>query len=113
MPELRQHERLLMRSAQIDLDLTGAHAAAMDALEAHVRRLSMPRVQVGTGMLPDEDEWLETYRSLNRALVRIEQLMFAGRGLEHPGPFGARAKRTRPRTGPPSLWATRLSGPVL
>jgi hypothetical protein len=102
-----------MRSAQIDLDLTGEHAAAIDALEAHVRRLSMPRVQVGTGMLADEEEWLETYRSLSRALVQIERLMFAGRGLEHPGPIGANTKRTQARTGPPSLWATRLSGPVL
>jgi hypothetical protein len=102
-----------MRSAQIDLDLTGAHAAAIDALEAHVRRLSMPRVQGGTGMLPEEDDWLDTYRSLNRALMKIERLMFAGRGLKHPGLLGARTKRPQVRTGPPSLWATRLSGPVL
>jgi len=85
----------------------------MDALEAHVRRLSMPRVQVGTGMLPDEEEWLETYRSLSRALVQIERLMFAGRGLERAVPNAAKARRVRARTGPPSLWATRLSGPVL
>ena len=102
-----------MRSAQIDLDLTGAHAAAIDALEAHVRRLSLPRIQVGTGMLADEEEWLETYRSLNRAVVQIERLMFAGRGLEHPGRSGARTRPTRAGTGPPLLWATRLSGPVL
>jgi hypothetical protein len=102
-----------MRSAQIDLDLTGAHAAAIDALEAHVRRLSMPRVQVGTSTLPDEQEWLETYGSLNRALVKVERLMSTAHGLEHPAPVGAKPKRTQARTGRPSLWASRLSGPVL
>jgi hypothetical protein len=102
-----------MRSAQIDLDLTGAHAAAIDALEAHVRRLSMPRVQVGTGMLADEDEWLETYRTLGRTVAKIERLMFAARGLGHLEPLGTGKRPTRAGTGPPLLWATRLSGPVL
>jgi hypothetical protein len=95
VPELRLDERVLLTPARVDLDLTEARIAARDALEAHVRRLSMPQVQVGAdatrpGMLADEDDWLETYRSLSKALAKIERLMFAARGLGNSEPFGAK-----------------------
>jgi hypothetical protein len=118
VPELRQHERLLVISAQVDVDLDEARVAARDALEAHVRRLSIHQVRGGARgtrrrMLVDEEGWLETYRSLRRRLARIERSIFAARGLEYPEPFGATVKPTRPGTDRPSPWANRLSASVL
>jgi hypothetical protein len=109
---------LLVTPANVDLDLIEERIAARDALEAHVRRLSMPHARVGVGVTRlgtpvDEDEWLETYRSLSNELARIERLIFAARGIAYPESFGARTTATRARMNPASLWAARLSGRVL
>ena len=118
MPELRLHERLLVISAGVDADLDEARVAARDALEAHVRRLSIHQVEGGARgtrrrMLVDEEGWLQTYRTLSRRLARVERSIFTARGLEHPEPFGAKTKPTRPGTDRPALWANRLSASVL
>jgi hypothetical protein len=116
VPELWQHERLLVTLAHVDVDLTEARVAAWDALDEHVRRLSIHRVQDGfmrPGALVDEDGWLETYRSLSDALAKIERLIFAARGVEYPEPFGAKTKPTRRGTNRPSPWANPLSASVL